>query len=73
MKDQVDPKKSIVCSVGQIVNKSVGYDGNVDMVIHEPLSKEYPFPNMDIDQDDVEIYDRPDCDDVHIDNDSTEE
>ena len=73
MKDQVDPKKSIVCSVGQRVNKSIGYDGNVDMVIHEPLSKEYPSPNMDMDQDDVGIYDRSDCDDVPIDNDSAEE
>ena len=73
MKDQVDPKKSIVCSVSQRVNKSVGYDGNVDMVIHEPLFKEYPSSNMDMDQDDVGIYDRTDCDDVPIDNDSAKE
>ena len=73
VKDQVDPKKSIVCSVGQRVNKSVGYDGSVDMIIHEPLSKEYPSPNMDMDQDDVRIYDRLDCDDVPIDNDLAEE
>ena len=59
--------------MGQRVNKSVGYDGNVDMVVHEPLSKEYPSPNMDIDRDDVGIYNRPDCDDILIDNDSAEE
>ena len=43
------------------------------MVIHEPLSKEYPSPNMDMDEDDVGIYHRPNCDDVPIDNDSAEE
>ena len=73
VKDQVDPKNLIVCSVGQRVNKSVGYDGSIDIVIHEPLSKKYPSPNMDMDKDDVGIYDRPDCDDVPGDNDSVEE
>ena len=39
------------------------------MVIHEPLSKECSSSNMDMDKDDVGIYDRTGCGDVPIDND----
>ena len=59
VQDQVDPTKSIVCSVGQRVNKSIGVDGSIEMVIHEPLCKEYPSPKIDMDKDDVGIYERP--------------
>ncbi|KAL9453500.1 hypothetical protein AB3S75_009160 [Citrus x aurantiifolia] len=69
VQDQVDPTKSIVCSVGQRVNKSKGVDGSIEMVIHEPLCKEYPSPKIDIDKDDVGIYEGPECDDVPIDDD----
>ena len=73
MKDQVDPKKSIVCLVGQRVNKAIGYDGSIYMVIREPLSKVYPSLNMDTDKDDFGFYDRPNCDGIPIDNYSMEE
>ncbi|KAH9724534.1 hypothetical protein KPL70_007519 [Citrus sinensis] len=73
VQDQVDPTKSIVCSVGQRVNKSIGVDGRIEMVIHEPLCKEYPSPKIDMDKDDVGIYERPECDDVPIDDDLARE
>lgn len=39
-------------------------------MIHWPLSKEFPSPEMDIDRDreDVRIYDRPDCYNVLVDD-----
>ena len=43
------------------------------MVIQESLSKGYPFPNMDMDKDNVGIYNRPDSNDVPVDNDLAEE
>lgn len=59
--------KSIVCSVGQRVNKSICFDRSVDTMIHWPLSKEFPSPEMDIDKED-RIYDRPDCYNVLVDD-----
>ena len=42
VQDQVDPTKSIICSVGQRVNKSIGVDESIEIMIHEPLCKKYP-------------------------------
>lgn len=67
-KYQVDPTKSIVCSVGQRVNKSICFDRSVDTMIHWPLSKEFPSPKMDIDREDVIIYNGPDCYNVLVDD-----
>lgn len=36
-------------------------------MIHWPLSKEFPSPEMDIDKED-RIYDRPDCYNVLVDD-----
>lgn len=37
-------------------------------MIHWPLSKEFPSPKMDIDREDVIIYNGPDCYNVLVDD-----
>ena len=69
IQDQVDLTKSIVCSVGQRVNKSIDVDGSIDIVIHKPSCKKYWSPEIDIDKNDVGIYEILDCNDVPIDDD----
>ena len=67
VKDQIDNSKSIACTVAEKFNNLNGNDCD-DMEVYVPLSKKLPVCNFD-DVDDEDIYDRPDCDAILVDED----